>query len=369
MSKIEDHLKEWTSLNFISVDQADIIRQHEAKKPESAWVLRSFLALGVLVISIGVISLIASNWSQIPDWLKISCDFILLISIGALIIKTFETEKFVFFEALLLFFMMLCLASIGLISQIYHTSGEFYQALLLWSLITFPLILASRQILVPLIWASAFFIGFLDWFSLSPIFEADISAVSMLAPLFCLSVTFISSSFEEDSVLTSAFRLWTIFAGLTAIVFAETGLQPAIYTLTPYIPSYFLAGFIVFAVLTNIKYKSLQKCLLLLTLAFFMISFNLSFVGINNYFMHAAITILELAFMSIFWASLNERLLFQGFVFLLGLRFLFIYFQAFGGLANTGFGLVIYGVLIIGLALLWNKYRTKLTDLVERWIR
>ena len=87
----------------------------------------------------------------------------------------------------------------------------------------------------------------------------------------------------------------------------------------------------------------------------------------NSPLVHATLTVLTLGATSLFLASIKERRLFQWFLFFLGLRFLILYFQAFGGLATTGFGLIISGSLFIGMAVLWNKYRNPIAAWAERW--
>ncbi len=59
-------------------------------------------------------------------------------------------------------------------------------------------------------------------------------------------------------------------------------------------------------------------------------------------------------------ASIKFPRMFQWCVILIGIRFVFLYFQALGGLATTGVGLIISGIVIISLCILWNKYRKHL---------
>jgi uncharacterized membrane protein len=175
MSKLEKGLKEWVSLGFINPDQAKRIRDYESARPESSWILSGLLILGAVIVGIGVISLIAANWNEIPDALKLGADFALLAVLALATLQSWETKKAIQFEVLLLSFLILCLASIGLISQIYHTGGKLYQALMLWSLITFAAALAARQMFVPFMWVGAFLTGIvftaLDSVALQSIFQ------------------------------------------------------------------------------------------------------------------------------------------------------------------------------------------------------
>ena len=49
---------------------------------------------------------------------------------------------------------------------------------------------------------------------------------------------------------------------------------------------------------------------------------------------------------------------------LVGIRFLVVYFEAIGGLALSGLGLVISGGIILGGVALWNNNRQRF----QKWI-
>ena len=135
MSRLEKLLKDWVVNDLISKDQANNIKTHESSKTSHSFILYGFLILGAVVIGIGIISLIAANWVDLTDFFKLSADFILLVALAAGAYRAWEKQRPILFEVLLVSFMLHCLASIGLISQIYHIGGKLYQALLLWSFI------------------------------------------------------------------------------------------------------------------------------------------------------------------------------------------------------------------------------------------
>lgn len=374
MSKLEKGLKDWVSLGFITEEQAKKIRDHEEAKPESSWILSGLLILGAVIVGIGVISVIAANWSQIPDALKLAGDFILLTVLAFATLRLWESKRPIQFEVVLLFFLILCLASIGLISQIYHTGGKLYQALMLWSLITFAAALAARQMFVPFIWTGAFLTGLvftaLDSVALQSIFHKNYQAVFMAVPLLCAGFTVASKSLVGEIGSTRAFRYWTLIGGLVALNVAEMhelSRDKSYLEFTPYIPGYFLAAIAAFGIWQSHEYRSIQKTLLLTTVGIFLIPFHLPTLGVKTSIAYASLTILILGMMSVFLASLKERRLFQLFLSFLGLRFLGLYFQALGGLATTGIGLIISGALVIGKAAIWNRYRRPLAAWAERW--
>lgn len=372
MSKLENNLKEWVSLHLISPEQAERILNHENARPERSWIVYSLLLLGVIIVGTGIISVVAANWYDIPYSLMLAVDFAMLVGAGILIVQTDGKNNPLKFEMLLLLFLMLCLASIGLIGQIFQTGSEFYEALLLWSLITFPVVLAARYFFIPCLWVGALLTGSsLKMIQLISVYKYNESTIIMAVPLFCVAAIFVIRTFNGRDIFIRAFRLWTVLSGLAAILYAE--LSWITWSTdrghTAQLPVYILAAFVAFVVVTDQDYPLRQRSILLLTLGLFLISFNIHLTGIRAEIIHATLTLLELGLISLFWASLKMRPLFGLFVFLIGLRFLVLYFQALGGLAATGAGLIVSGGLIIAMTVLWAKYRKKMAVRAERWMQ
>ena len=179
-----------------------------------------------------------------------------------------------------------------------------------------------------------------------------------------------SKSLSGEIGATRAFRYWTLIGGLVALAAAEfhfIGKDRSYSDLTPYLPGYVLAAFAVFGIWKSLEYRKVQKIVLILTLGSFIVSFHLPLFYVKSAVVYAVFTIITLSFFSLFLASLQERRMFQWFLSILGLRFLILYFQALGGLATTGVGLIVSGGVVIGMAMFWNKYRTALALWAESW--
>ena len=372
MSKLNKMLNNWVANDLITDEQAKKITDYETSKPGNSWVLYGFLILGATIIGIGVISLVAANWKDISDVFKLFVDFFLLISLAAGTYFAWEYKKPILFEVLLLSFMILCLASIGLISQIYHTGGKLYQALLLWSLITMGLVAASKKLFIPFIWASGFFFGLtitaLDSPAFQVIFQKQENPVFMAIPLLSALLAVICRKLEGESSQTKAFRSWAIIGGLLAlfIVEAQFGRHRSVdLGIVAFLPAYVFAVLLGFAILMSDEYRHAQRISLLATLGFFLVPFHFQMFAVQSELAYALFSIAVLASMSIFIASLKLRGLFQFFLVVLGIRFLVLYFQALGGLATTGFGLIFSGLIIILAVVVWNKYRKHITTWAE----
>ncbi len=372
MSKLNKTLTDWVSNNLITSEQADQISAYEEAKPSYSWVLYGFLILGVVTIGIGVISLIASNWKDIPGGLKLIIDLLLLIAVATATYRSWDKKKPILFEALLLFFMILCMATIGLIAQVYHTSGEAYQVLLFWSFLTCGLAMASKKSFAPFLWATGFFSGvtllMYNALGIHLIFQENPVPIFMTIPLLSALFALIFRQITGESGQTKAFRLWTLIGGLIALVIAELQIldrTPPDLNYSGFFLGYALSLILAFGIWRNSKLKKAQKYLLLLTLGLYLIPFHLSMLLIDSQVICATFSIAILSTMAIFLASIGLRNLFQLFLVAIGIRFLILYFQAFGGLATTGFGLIISGVIIISAVVLWSKYRQKITTWAE----
>lgn len=131
--------------------------------------------------------------------MKLAADLILLSALAYGVFKTHVEDKPLYFEMYLVAFQISCLASIGLISQIYNTGGKAWQALLLWSVITAGVVVASKII-------CAFYLGHrifagvingafeIDW--LKSFYKGQEQALIMTIPLLATLMTALLKGFR-----------------------------------------------------------------------------------------------------------------------------------------------------------------------------
>jgi uncharacterized membrane protein len=380
MAKLEKLLSRWVSAGLINQQQANNIQQYENAHADNSWAMYGLLVLGAIIISIGVISLIAANWDHIPEAVKLFTDFAILSIMAIFIVRAFQEERELLFEILLLLFMLFCLASIGLISQIYNTGGELYQALMFWSFITFPVTVFARgklvHMVIPFIWLGGFLFALVFTLYYSPLYipyiNYNVQAISMVVPLLCACLIQVGHRLSFADGYIRALRWWFFISGFIAIGMAELNhafkyADQAV--LTPYFPGYLLALLAAFGMIESANYNKPQKWVLLFALAIFLISFHIPLLMPDSSLIYAVFTILTLSSIAIFVASVEQRRLFNWLLFFVGVRFLILYFQALGGLAMTGFGLIISGLMIIGMVYYWNKYRSSIASWAERWLK
>lgn len=152
---------------IISAKQRQQILDFDKDK-NSGFAAKLLSILGIFIIGVGVISIIAANWDGINDAIKLFVMFLLLFGSGMLAFywdKNGMTEKA---EKMLVGLFLLSGAAIGLIIQVYQLSGgKWYNVLLVWCLVTLPLLFALKKSYVAYFWVPVFLVWcdavFWDW--------------------------------------------------------------------------------------------------------------------------------------------------------------------------------------------------------------
>ena len=123
---------------------------------ENYWlmVLSYFAAF---LIGLGIIALVAANWEQIPNNIKLGGAVILMIANAAAVILSIKFKKNILKQVLCGVFAALIMAVIGLIGQIFQLSSDVSGACLLWAACAWPLFLITPRLLW--LWIPLLFIG------------------------------------------------------------------------------------------------------------------------------------------------------------------------------------------------------------------
>ena len=385
--KLSKKLQDWQENGLISSEQEQKILHYEAENHSSShWFLYGFLILGVVVTGIGIISLIAANWAEIPASIKLIIDFSLLLLLGVTLIGLYiKNTNSTIYELVLLAFQILCLASIALISQIYHTGGMWYHALLLWSVITFPITLYAKRYFSVFLWVSLFLLAFVwtlieyryqtmglghRWWNM----ETRLAGAVLLAPLLSMAMAQIADRFKRRDFADN-FRFWFVITAIASLIFADIfywthnwrGFISGLF-----LPVYIVAIILLLLIITRSSYKPLSKILLIADLALLLLLYHPSLFNIAGWQegllqdLFAPLLIISILFIyALHLGITGQQGLFNLVTLLIGLRFLIVYFEAMGGLAATGIGLIISGLVIIAVSYGWYRSRNTL----QAWIR
>jgi len=385
----------WVEQGIIQPEQAEQILEFERDAGKSRWTrigLYGFLLLGGCVMAVGVISLIAANWEVIPAAVKLAVDFLMLAALGGGIYWAGIRGREIAFDLLCTIFILWCLATIGLISQVFHTGGQIHQALAFWLVITFPLASMGKKMFLPALWTAGTLLLFNvwafteeSWWAKNFLMDGSYIDSDNIFPLFMIVAAWtigLASALSHVGALQRFARnlmFWGVAAIVAALVAGDVFWQAkeevdgfALY------PAYLLLPLTLFAVAARPDMGRLEKFLLSVLLGLSLLAFIPSTIFAYTFqrgpvysndvlfqLTGACFSITGGLLLALYFIVRRNAPLFHTMIIVIALRFLIIYFQVFEDLATTGAGLVAFGVVIMGLAAAWYRHRKTL----EGWAR
>ena len=152
----ERKLRGWEAAGLIDSETAKRIRAWEAEhaRPLGLWAV---FGIAALAIGLGVLSVVAANWDEIPGEVRLAAHFALMAGIAVYLwLKAGPLAERLpwLHEAVLFVLGALGLTFMGHVGQVYQTSSPLWQPLALWVLLFAPLLLLEG-----LSWLSAAMIG------------------------------------------------------------------------------------------------------------------------------------------------------------------------------------------------------------------
>lgn len=149
--KISKKLQKWVDQGLITRKQAEKITQSE-QSGRSNLMWKLMFGIAGLLIGLGIILIISSNWRHIPAPVKMLGDFVIW---GGILYATYwsivnKRERIK--ELFLILSFLFVAATIGLIAQIFHLSGGWHSFATTWALLGLPFILFSRLITINCLW-------------------------------------------------------------------------------------------------------------------------------------------------------------------------------------------------------------------------
>lgn len=172
---------------------------------ENYW-LMILAYFSAFLIGLGIIALVAANWEQIPNNVKLGGAIVLMIANASAVILSIKFKKNILTQVLCGVFAALIMAVIGLIGQIFQLRSDVSGACLLWALCAWPLFLITPRLLW--LWIPLLFVGTKS-FTLYNTFAEDILIIDRgwsytTANCICSLTVFYGLIF--------AYELWMIYA-------------------------------------------------------------------------------------------------------------------------------------------------------------
>lgn len=375
---LDKKLDDWVERQLLTREQASAILSYEKSVSPSNIFTYTFLTLGVSIVSLGILAFIAANWEDIPGSIKLLVDFMILSGLAVAIVYLHKQQKNLIRDRVIVLFQLLVLASIGLISQIFHTSGKLYEALGLWVAITLPLVLHAENKFPShiLLFSVSIIISEYLRESSSPHMNLKFFIFHLFTPSLFLVTGLALSNFRIPSI--KRFGISSIFWGVITVILGTISfhfiykfeLIPELsYTPNSYIFSiifYIIGSFIVSFYL--FKLKKISAILSILISGFYIGIYLLRYNSDSSEFWDAFYFIFIWLFLGLLFLSLRFNRLFEASIVVVGIRFLVVYFQIFESLLMTSLGLVLSGVFIVCSVLLYMKYKEKIYNSLEKYL-
>lgn len=164
-------LESWREAGLLTAEQATGIQRYEDEHSGGGvqWVVWGIAAVGAVAVAAGVISLVAANWDEIPDSVKLGACLALLLGTLAGAWGAGRLASTWPRDLLLLVHDGMLLATVGLVAQVYHLSGHPWRAFALCAVLSLPAVLiAAHGLLVDFVLACVTvalgsYLGEIDW--------------------------------------------------------------------------------------------------------------------------------------------------------------------------------------------------------------
>lgn len=217
--RLDKKLQKWKDNKLLTKKQVEAIRNFEKQNSvEANWLVILF-CFAAFLVGMGVISLVAANWQEIPDNIKLCGALILLLVNACAITELYSRNYKTAFTACICLFCLLIMAVIGLIGQVYHLRSDFDGAMLFWSFLAFPLLFAQSGLIWG--WLPIFYIsGTLKIERLTDLPDSYVHTLSLLGVIITYE-TLVNISKISTGNVVRALRWFSGFALLFLMFSAD----------------------------------------------------------------------------------------------------------------------------------------------------
>lgn len=363
---VSKKLAQWEQAELIDAQTRGRIEAHEGAH-RSPIMLYAMLGLGGFTVGLGIISVVAANWEEIPDRMKLVVDLVLAAILAAATYQSSGRGKTLATDALVVVYYIFTLASISLVGQVYQLTAPTYQALLLWSAVTAPLVWLGHSRWLGVLWCAG-----LTWtYGLSMeallddvhgVVESNLAVVLvggfLLAAfaanrgwvlprkpqlsmgiqgglqLLLLLAAFVSTAPWYERIDADELLSW----GLLAVGLMGVGAHRMLDWMLPDCPPrarHGIAGFVAISWVSLAASMTLEHA---------------SIEALGGIFQLALLCALA-------WTAvqLGRVRMFNALTGLIAVRILIIYFEVFGSMLDTGIGMITGGMLTLLMAWLWRR--------------
>ena len=155
--------KELEKLNkegLITSLQVEQILNYYQKNSDNNVLWKRLFVIAALLIALGIILIIGANWALIPNFLKISIDFILFLALVYADYYFITNNKKNLAEVFLVISFFMVAGTIGLIAQVYNLDGGWLSFARFWMFLAIPFVFLSKTHLINILWLILLFNSF-----------------------------------------------------------------------------------------------------------------------------------------------------------------------------------------------------------------
>ncbi len=367
--QLQQQLTEWQEQGLLSHEQSQKILDYEAGKPKSSRLMLALTLLAVFAITLGLISVIAANWEDIPGWFKLSSYFILMATIAWQAIRWDEHAGLVR-EGFIFGFILMILAGIGLIAQVFHVPSDGWRGLALWSALALLPLLRAHSWHSALLWHGTFGAAWIAWFFSQS--GHEILRFEMI--ILCFTGLGMLASWRGRLMLPDPIRSVSLYLSLGFILLASPWMLAAMLGTRVSSAIVWEVSAIILCIgiwiglllLSRPAYTSSQLRLgsyvLLLFALRLMMSLSLGkdiFVHAPNFFETLLFSV-QVTLMGVFALQLNLERLFDALTLIMAARIFALFLGLFGSLLMTGTGLILFGIAVLILLRVWYRHHDRI---------
>lgn len=262
----------WVEKQIITQEQRENILSFEKSKSNNTFWKTAFIIAGLL-IGLGICLLIAANWDDISNTVKLIGDFIILGTFSYFTYHFWTRESLGLTELFILLSFLMIGGSIGLIGQVFHLNGGWQSFAITWALLSLPFILISRVLFFNIVWFVLLLNGLIDSDFFEVLWDTFMEYFTLKTLLFLICFvlldfmfTRISKVYEKYTLLPKAAAKVSIWIAYFIVIYVgfSFGLNWNIFfgenTLMQNICSYlFVFGFFAFRMFLAMKSQNISS--------------------------------------------------------------------------------------------------------------
>lgn len=359
--RLKARLGRWEREGLISAQQHTAILEYERQHGFGWQAGLGFL--GVFAIAIGILAVVAANWQIVPEWVKLGVHLVLNLLLAAGVLRTWRNPAIP--QLCLLGWYGLTLTFIGLMGQVFHLAGSTAGALVLWTVLTSAAVVTfatSALVLTPwVVGTLATLIAAYDQF-VRPVLGTDLLLPWLLfgamlpAALAMIAARLPQARWHElnRQLLWLAGLLPVVTAGIVCQFWYSDSMRAAVFTVNDIIATLAVAALAVVLALNSRLavpewLDTVAHFRLLLLVACVLITLPFLFPRVEADWL-AALGFVALWLMLLWLGQRthSQRLVSMA-IFVIALRLFIVYLEVFGNLLQTGFGLIVSGIVLLAL--------------------